>query len=80
MQPLWEMKALSDPVDLGLLDKARANKEYKADFADLSMESIHVCPSFRLALHDLMLKQQSDQHLTFPAANALPCGILHGQG
>ena len=51
------MKALSDPVDLGLLDKARANKEYKADFADLSMESIHVCPSFRLALHDLMLKQ-----------------------
>lgn len=46
MQPLWEMKALSDPVDLGLLDKARANKEYKTDFADLSMKSIHVSPCF----------------------------------
>lgn len=45
MQVLWEMKALSDSVDLGLMAKARAIPEYKTDFNDLNMESIHVCSS-----------------------------------
>lgn len=42
IQVLWEMKALTDPVDLALLAKARAISEYKTDFNDLSMGSIHV--------------------------------------
>lgn len=42
MQVWWEMKALSDSVDFGLMARARAISEYREDFNDLSMESLHV--------------------------------------